>query len=51
LLIAAACKVDQRRLASLVLDSMDYAFCDTLTRGKIKEQMVQRIDELGREKS
>jgi adenosine deaminase len=51
LLIAAACKVDRRRLATLVLDSMDYAFCDPLTREQIKEQMVQRIDELGREQS
>jgi adenosine deaminase len=51
LLIAAACNVDRKRLASLVLNSMDYAFCDTLTREKIKEQMVQRIDEMGREKS
>jgi adenosine deaminase len=51
LLIAAACKVDRIRLASLVLNSMDYAFCDLLTREKIKERMVQRIEELGREKS
>jgi adenosine deaminase len=50
LLIAAACKVDQRRLASLVLDSMDYAFCDPLTREQIKAQMGQRIGELGQEK-
>lgn len=51
LLVAAACKIDRMRLASLVLDSMDYAFCDNSTRGKVKEQMVQRIDELRREKS